>query len=129
MSQNQSLKDRTLRLLQDEARPLSAYDLIDLLREPNQRLAPTTIYRVLNRLVEENAIHKIEAKNSFMACQHSGHEQPALVAHCDNCGTVEEVVDSTLADRIINIAKESMFSPNRTVIELHGSCKECSKGG
>ena len=127
MSKNPNLKERALKLLQNEARPLSAYDLIEFLRQPHQKLAPTTVYRALNSLVKEGVIHKIEATNNFMACQHEGHDHPALVAHCETCGTVEEVVDAPLAHRLTDIAKAHSFSTARSVIELHGTCTSCTK--
>ena len=58
--------------------PLSAYSLLDQLRESGFR-APLQVYRALEKLIELGQVHRLESINSFVACQHSDC-QPVLLA-------------------------------------------------
>src|SRR5690606_40431507 len=50
-------------------RPLGAYDLAEALtRQDERRVAPITIYRALDFLLEQGFVHKLETKNAFVAC-------------------------------------------------------------
>ncbi len=49
---------------------ISAYDLLDLLREIEPQAKPPTVYRGLEFLMEQGFIHKIESTNSYVVCHH-----------------------------------------------------------
>ncbi len=52
--------------LQDGA--ISAYDLLDLLREAEPQAKPPTVYRALDFLLEQGFVHKVESTNSYVLC-------------------------------------------------------------
>ena len=55
MTQNETL---VYQLLCDADRPLSAYNILDALRDQGIR-APLQVYRALAKLVERGAVHRI----------------------------------------------------------------------
>jgi Fur family zinc uptake transcriptional regulator len=58
-----------LEALIDAGRALGAYDLIDrIAAKSGKRVAPITIYRALDFLVENDLVHRIESRNAFLAC-------------------------------------------------------------
>jgi Fe2+ or Zn2+ uptake regulation protein len=75
--------------LRGVGRPVSAYELIDSLRE-KATLAPQTVYRSLDRLIADGQAHRLESLNAFVACRHPAHEGAAVFAICDDCGIVTE---------------------------------------
>ncbi len=71
LTRNQSL---VLSVLQSSEQPLSAYSILDRLREEGLR-APLQVYRALEKLLQAGRIHRLESKNAFVVCCHSKHGQ------------------------------------------------------
>ncbi len=60
----QRLEVLRLMSLQDGA--ISAYDLLDLLREAEPQAKPPTVYRALDFLLEQGFVHKVEFPPTVM---------------------------------------------------------------
>lgn len=107
--------------------PLSAYSILDLLRDVGFR-APLQVYRALDRLTEHGLVHRLESLNAFMACGHldcSTHPDAALFTICDKCGMVAEINDRKTLDTLSGLAADSGFRVTKSTIELNGVCKDC----
>ena len=105
-------------------RPLSAYELIDLLRDQGVN-APTTVYRSLNRLIAAGQAHRLESLNAFVCCARCCRHGTAVFAICEACGAVTEFDDDVVAERLAGWAHSASFSLARTTIELRGRCGTC----
>lgn len=106
--------------------PLSAYAILDLLRDEGFR-APPQVYRALERLVSLGLAHRLESLNAFVACQHpscSGHKALAFTI-CEECGDVAELSDPEISETLGSVALRRDFSVRQTVIELRGRCSTC----
>lgn len=57
-----------LRLMSLQQGAISAYDLLDLLRESELQAKPPTVYRALDFLLEQGFVHKVESTNSYVLC-------------------------------------------------------------
>ena len=73
------LRRRVLELVWVKHEPITAYEILDLLSEGQKRVAPPTVYRALDFLIEEGFVHRIESLNSFVGCsdpahKHQGHK-------------------------------------------------------
>lgn len=110
--------------LQKTAKPMTAYELLDRLRDKGVT-APPTVYRSLERLIEEGRAHRLETLNAFVACAHPHHRTAAVFAICRNCGTASEYSDTSLVRRITNWAKRLRFDVEEAVVEIRGICGEC----
>ncbi|MEO0343628.1 MAG: Fur family transcriptional regulator [Pseudomonadota bacterium] len=108
-------------------RPMTAYDILAALKVHNAKLAPPTIYRALSALTEQGKVHRIESLNAYVACQCDGHEDIAVIAICDDCGSVDEQYLPEVIDRLGQASEKVGFTPKRHVIELHGSCASCEE--
>ncbi|MGS9277743.1 transcriptional repressor, partial [Salmonella enterica subsp. enterica serovar Infantis] len=53
-----------LRLQSLQQGAISAYDLLDVLRETEPQAKPPTIYRARDFLLEQGFVHKVESTNS-----------------------------------------------------------------
>lgn len=110
--------------------PLSAYTILDLLRDDGLR-APLQVYRALDKLVAIGLVHRLESLNAFVACNHpSGPDAgkshgTVAFAICEKCDSVAEFADSDLVDRLRGWAKAEGFEAHSTVIELRGLCETC----
>lgn len=110
--------------LRDAGRPVSAYELIDQLRE-QAVLAPQTVYRALDRLIATGAAHRLESLNAFVACSHALHQGRAVFAICESCGTVSEFDEPKAVDCLSAWAKKAKFSVREMTLELRGRCNDC----
>lgn len=112
--------------LQKAQAPLSAYSLLDELREDGFR-APLQVYRALEKLIEFGIVHRVETLNAFVACNESSCENSQTIAFtiCDTCGDVTELVDEGLSSSLKKLATAQGFDAMQSTIELRGCCKDC----
>ena len=76
-----------LRLMSLQQGAISAYDLLDLLREKEPQAKPPTVYRALEFLLEQGFVHKVESTNSYVLCHlfdQPTHSSAMFI--CDRCG-------------------------------------------
>lgn len=106
--------------------PLGAYELIDRLSARSARVAPITIYRALDFLREQGFVHRIESRNSFIACVHNhDNSDPVVFLICEKCGAVGEAASAAVADTIKSASRAAGFTPKAPVIEIPGICAHC----
>ena len=110
---------------------MGAYDLIDALANlGHKRLAPISVYRALDFLLEAGLAHKIESRNAFVACPHlHGVDEVVVFMICEQCGRVQEATSDAVAKAMASVAKGMHFLPRGQVIEMHGRCAGCREPG
>lgn len=112
--------------LEDAAKPVRAYDILDALRNDGLR-APLQIYRALGKLIESGDVHKIESLNAFVACKHSAcaSSEISIFMLCERCDVVTETIDTATAESLAALCQARGFSGNRQMIEITGTCQAC----
>lgn len=115
-----------LGVLQEHGEALSAYQVLEELREYNPKIAPPTVYRALAVLSNEGLIHRLESMNAFIACQCDHHQQAPVLSICDDCGAVKESLAPKVLTALSDVAGQSGFALTHQVIELHGTCSSCA---
>lgn len=123
LSKNQTL---VLNVLSRTEAPLSAYSLLDRLREHGFR-APLQVYRALAKLIEYGLVHRLESLNSFVACAYPHEHRHGLTAFaiCEQCGRVDEFSDPVVEKRLKAWSKDHAFKLSKTTIEMRGRCAIC----
>src|SRR5262245_25453190 len=122
---------RVLEKLERASAPLSAYTLLDQLREQGFR-APLQVYRALDTLVKSGFVHRLESLNAFVACaephdhSHAHRHGMTAFAICDKCGQVIELSDEEIGERLGEWVGSTGFVPKRAVIEFRGTCAKCA---
>lgn len=112
--------------LRDAGRPVSAYELIDQLRD-EVVLAPQTVYRSLGRLIAEGHAHRLESINAFVACRHHKHDEgTAVFAICEACGAVNEFACAEAVGALGSWATAARFRVDRMTLEIRGTCAACA---
>jgi Fur family zinc uptake transcriptional regulator len=107
--------------------PATAYELLELLR-PAGISAPPTVYRALGQLTARGLVHRLESLNAFVACAHPRHGDGTAFAICNDCGLVEEFVDSGVGSALGALAGRRGFDLDHATIELHVTCAGCRDG-
>lgn len=120
------LRRRVLELVWTGHKPVTAYELLDLLKQERGSAAPPTVYRALDFLREQGLIHRIEALNAFIGCLNPEEDHRGGFLICSRCHSVEEIRDSRpLRDAIRNEARERNFKVTASMIEVLGLCAAC----
>ena len=108
-------------------RPLSAYDLIALLEQRQERkIAPLTVYRHLDFLMRTGLVHRLQSAQAYLPCDHPDHAHESQFLLCSSCGHVDEVESSGLEKLLGQIADEHGFQPDNAVVEIKGLCGTCA---
>lgn len=108
--------------------PLGAYTIIQKLSEAQNRVvAPPTVYRTLDFLVENGFVVKIESRQAYVACDHIGHDHDhhGIVFSCTKCGRTIEVDSASVVASLAALAEKLQFKSERTIFEVEGLCAAC----
>jgi len=113
--------------LAERERPASAYDLaenVSALR--GKRVAPNSVYRILDLFVRTNLARRVESANAYVANSHPGCQHDCIFLICDSCGQAVHIDDDALTGALVAAAKGAGFANIRPVVELRGICADCS---
>ena len=114
------LREHVLELVIEDGGAVKAYDLLDRLKPGRGSPKPPTVYRALDFLSRLGLIHRVEALNAFIACDHSHEGELAEFFICEDCSAVEERHAHDHAE-----CKPSGFEIKRSVVEHYGTCGDC----
>lgn len=116
-----------LRTLTQSHQPLSAYGILNALREAGKvRIkAPTQIYRSLEKLMSRGEVHRIASINAFVACSCEHEGAPPGFFVCLQCGAVAEFDARGAAD--VPAAAGNGFKVQSMNLELSGLCLRCQE--
>jgi Fur family zinc uptake transcriptional regulator len=108
------------------AKPASAYDIADMVSKARgRRVAPNSVYRILDLFVTNNLVRRVESANAFVANSHPGCLHDCIFLICDNCGATQHIDDDKLARDVRKKAADTGFAAIRPVIEVRGRCGDC----
>jgi Fur family zinc uptake transcriptional regulator len=109
--------------------PVTAYQLLDRLKQSRKSAVPPTIYRALEFLLAQKLIHRVESLNAFIPCSEAGHHVHAVqFLICGKCGSVAEVEDSSVTAALRRAAEDRGFRPGSAMVEVVGTCAGCARG-
>jgi Fur family transcriptional regulator, zinc uptake regulator len=107
-------------------KPASAYDIADLVSQKRgKRVAPNSVYRILDLFVQTNLARRVESANAYIANSHPGCLHDCIFLICDNCGNATHFDDDNLSGSVRRAAMAAGFADVRPVIEVRGRCKDC----
>lgn len=121
------IRAKALQALHADHRPVGAYDLADRISPAGgRRLAPISIYRALDFLVEQGFVHRLSSRNAYVACLH-GHGVDEVVAFliCEACGGVDEDSSAAMKQAVAAMTQSRHFAPSHQVVEIVGRCEHC----
>ncbi len=122
------LRRRVLDVFSESAAPLGAYAILEeLSRREGKQVAPPTVYRTLEFLLEHGFVHKIESLNAYAPCEHLGHAHHGMLVICEGCGRSEEIEDDAVMRAVAATAAGAGFRLSRVMVEAQGLCRRCAE--
>lgn len=119
-------RDAVLDVLGTSERFRTAQDIYAELRSAGARIGLTTVYRHLQKLTEEGAIHSLQTadrQTAYRLCSTTHHHH--LV--CTRCGTGVEIEGLEVDRWAQNQAQSRGFSHVAHHVEVFGECPSCSR--
>ncbi|PZN34922.1 MAG: Fur family transcriptional regulator [Proteobacteria bacterium] len=121
------IRRRVLELIWQRHAPIGAYDILGSLKKHEGALAPPTVYRALEFLLEAGLIHRIDALNAFVGCEMPDSEHAGQFLICRSCQSVTELEDASITQLIRKKALAAGFAPDAQEVEIKGICAQCRK--
>lgn len=109
--------------------PVGAYQVLDALAQTRGRVAPPTVYRALEFLVQEGLVHRIDSLNAYIGCSDPGAPHHAYFLICKGCGEAAEFQDEDLGACIRRRADAAGFGVSLATVEVAGLCSRCGAKG
>jgi Fur family zinc uptake transcriptional regulator len=106
---------------------VGAYEVIERMADHGPRPAPITVYRALDFLEAHGLVHKVESRNSYVACTHAHEGKPAALLICETCGLVSELDVPDAFSTLGAAAAGQGFHPRRMIVEMPGQCGPCAR--
>ncbi|MBN9245928.1 Fur family transcriptional regulator [Hyphomicrobium sp.] len=108
---------------------VGAYEVLDRLAKKGTRLAPISVYRALDALLEAGVVHRLESKNAYFACRRLHQPRTGrrpMFLSCEKCGVVQEVDGDDIFRAIDTAAESTNFEPRVRFVEVSGTCQDCA---
>jgi len=105
---------------------LTAQEILDRLRAADRKVGIASVYRILDLLVSEGYVQKIELGSGicrYEPIQSGGEHHHHLV--CDSCGKVEPFEDPSLERALGRVEQSSGYDVSLHDVVLHGACGDC----
>jgi len=124
------LRRDVLDIFLQAGKPLSAYEVLDQLKQRRDSAEPPTVYRVIDYLMQHHLVHKVSSANKFLACsapekELSKRDFHSVILICQQCLTHKEMIDNKLAEAIGHLANTEGFDVKSLVFEIKGLCQCC----
>lgn len=120
------LRRQVFELVLGSHRPVGAYDLVARLGESGGKpVAPQTVYRALDFLIEQGLVHRIASLNAFVGCSHPQVAHAGQFMICNQCQEVAELGDPAAVTGLIDRAAAQGFTVQSVSVELTGVCAAC----
>jgi len=119
------LRRDILRHIWASHKPVKAYELLSQLSASHGKMAPPTVYRILDFLQQVGLIHRLESLNCYIGCADPTHHHEGQFFICECCGGVAEITDTGLQSRLARTASAMGFRMGRGTIEISGRCQHC----
>ena len=112
-------KEHILEIIKNKKKEFTVKDIY---QELNKEIGMTTIYRLIDNLVEDGIINKNEKYYQYLEhCDCDNH----FYLKCNNCGTLIHVDCDCINDLFSHINKEHKFKPDKEKIIINGLCNKC----
>ena len=120
------MRESIFTALADIEKPASAYDIADSVsRKRGKRVAPNSVYRILDLFVRTNLARRVESINAYIANTHPGCVHDCIFLVCDSCGNATHIDDDSLSRSVRKTAEAAGYVDIRPVIEVRGRCASC----
>ncbi|RXZ42198.1 Fur family transcriptional regulator [Crenobacter cavernae] len=120
-----TLRRRVLELVLGYDGVVKAYQVLADLQKERGVAAPPTVYRALDFLVENGLLHRVEALNGFIVCEHFDCPHEGLILVCERCGGVTELDATGPMAALRDASAAAGFAVTPQNLVLTGTCQTC----
>lgn len=120
-------KDIILNIIRQQK---NSFTIKDIYKDLKGKVGLTTIYRLIDKLVEENKLNKtISIDNTtyyqyLEECTKENH----FYLKCDKCGSMTHIDCDCIEELTSHIVQNHKFKPNKDHIIIDGICSKCIGG-
>ena len=120
---NTKQKDMIMNVLKNTKKEFTIKEIYENVSD----IGLTTIYRLVDKLVEEDRIKKTigSDKQTYYQYLEECDEENHFYLKCNKCGTLIHVDCDCLSDLLSHISKEHNFTASNKNIILNGICENC----
>lgn len=106
--------------------PLAHKDIHAKIVKLDGSISLVTVYRILEAFEKAGLVHRHLSTGLFILCSLQGVKGHHVMMSCEDCGKVEECIDTDFCKHEDRIAKNAGFLPKSHLSELIGTCSSCS---
>lgn len=121
-------RDLVVRVFLRQEGHLSADDLVDLLREEDERISRATVYRTLQWMVDAGIARKVDFGEGRFRFEHSYRHPRHFHLICKACNRSSEFLSSDVEALLAEIAEARGFEARQSVVQIYGTCEDCRQG-
>ncbi len=108
-------------IVYESDRPLSADEIYRKARRKMPNISLGTVYRNLNKLVDEGLVSETQNNGIATFCR---HPFPNATFECEHC---HRLISVPVELNILDLSRQSGFKVERWSLHLSGVCKECEQ--
>jgi Fur family transcriptional regulator, zinc uptake regulator len=121
------IRRRVLEVVAASTVPVPAYAIVYQLSD-TKLVAPPTIYRALEFLIEAGFVRHLALCRAYICCTQPVGGPLVAVLMCTTCGVVSESVSEPIRQTVADLAETTGFEPRSRTIEIEGQCAACRGG-
>lgn len=106
--------------------PLTQRDIHDIIKKNGADISLVTVYRIIEAFEGVHVVHKHLSSGGYVLCTMEDEHGHHVLLSCEDCGSVEECIDTDFCKHEDRIAAQNGFTPKAHLSELIGVCSSCS---
>ena len=125
-SYNTKQKDLILNSIKNQKQEFTIKDIYNIVKKET---GLTTIYRLVDKLVQDGRLSKYIGKDNSTYYQYleECNKENHFYLKCDKCGKIVHIDCNCIEEMTSHIFKKHKFKPNREQVIINGICKDCIK--
>ena len=127
-SKRSSKRDLIVNVFLRQEGHLTADNLVEIIRQEDQRISRATIYRTLQWMVDAGIARKVDFGEGRFRFEHSYRHPRHFHLICKTCNRSFEFLSSDIETLIEEVATARGFAPRQSVLQIHGTCDACRTG-
>lgn len=120
-------KDIILNIIKQQK---NSFTIKDIYKDLKGKVGLTTIYRLIDKLAEENKLNKTISSDNTTYYQYLEEctEENHFYLKCDKCGNMTHIDCDCIEELTSHIVQNHKFKPNKDHIIIDGICSKCIGG-
>ena len=114
------------RLLRDEARHVSAEELLSQASEKLPGVSLPTVYATLELFEQLGIVRRVNGGGGTLLWDTRADAHHHMI--CRNCGRIEDMETPLNLERARRSAARAGFQPDRAEVVVRGLCSDCARG-